>query len=162
LAGRWQTRPVDERAVSVFVPGSWRSKHIALQQASGRQADTQVQPGQWNTVETAGDTAGARLVASHPLRITSLEASSANRRSLAVRVRLAGPDEAGAGLLSIVLSLTDTGGQLVGGTELIIAAKTRDFSVELPLPARRGAYRLKASLCAGERVVDNARIDLSL
>jgi hypothetical protein len=186
LDGRWQARPVEDHAVSVFVPGAWEEKRVVLEPAPGiawadalaggtslpREPETGVYtagphlaPGQWNTVSLPdGDPAGGRLVASAHLHICCLEAAPASNRSLAVRVKLDGPEGGaaaqGAGLLSIVLTLTAPDGSLLGGTDLTIASRTRDLSVELPLPGTRsGAFRLKATLCADEQILDNARID---
>jgi hypothetical protein len=158
LDSQWQTRPIDAETVGVFVPGAWAGREVTVQPAHGH-AGT-VEPGGWNALRL-NETEGARLEAAHPLHITSLEASAANQRSLAVRLRLSAPDGAAvAGLLTIVLSLTATSGKLVGGTDLTVGARTRDLSVELPLPSPHGTYRLKAALCAGERVIDNARVDI--
>lgn len=179
----WQARPVNGRTASVFVPGPWNDKRVVLKPGSSPawstaqignteltreqgedawKASPALRPGHWNTVTTDGDTPGSRLEASAPLHITALEGRAANQKSLAVRVRLNGPEETQPGLLTIVFSLTSVIGRLAGGTEVTVSSRTRDLSVELPLPDSRGLYRLKAALCAGDRVIDNARIDVQV
>ena len=182
LDGRWQTRPLDARTVSVFVPGPWAEKKVVLTSdaASGwtaaevggvplRQDTTEqgwsasphLKVGHWNTVQTDGHTAGGRLVASEPLHIVGLDAKSANQRSVSVRIRLEGGDE--QGLIGIVITLSSAAGAHVGGNEMTVSGRTRDLTVEVPVKSYRpGAYRLKAALLAGDRVVDNARVDLTL
>ncbi|HYF93825.1 MAG TPA: hypothetical protein VD969_16555 [Symbiobacteriaceae bacterium] len=183
LDGRWQVRRIDAESVSVFVPGSWTEKdvilkpgvgHVAVEAAingqplvpenaeQGFRTDQQLSPGEWNTVRVAGDLDGARLVARNDLHITALEAVGAVKNSLSVRIRLAG-EIAGPCLLSLDFSLTAADGCRVGGMEIVVGSKTRDLSVEMPLGASlTGPYRLKATLCCGERVVDNARVDIQL
>jgi hypothetical protein len=189
LDGRWQARRIDDQSVSVFVPDSWTDKAIVLREGEGHpleqpsvggaalksdlaepgwRAEAHVVPGEWNTVSATGDMTGARLEAGNDLHITSLEAVSANQRSLAVRVRLAGSSgevsaEKTLCLLSLEFTLTAPDGRQVGGMDLVVGNKTRDLSVEMPVPAALGGpHRLKATLCCNDRVVDNARIDLHL
>ncbi|HYG56520.1 MAG TPA: hypothetical protein VD902_00430 [Symbiobacteriaceae bacterium] len=182
LDGRWQTRPLGTRAVSVFVPGSWAEKKVVLKPAATRswsaaeagsaqldydareqgwQAGPHLNVGEWNAVSTDGDTSGGRLVASNPLHITALEARVANQRSVSVRIRINGEED--AGLLGIVLTLSSATGAHIGGTEITVTGKTRDLTVEVPVKGvRPGVCRLKATLSTSDRVVDNARIDLQL
>lgn len=182
LDGLWQTRHQGSRAVSVFVPGSWADKKVLLKPASagewtaaqvgttplspdrdeeGWLAGPHLKAGQWNTVQTDGHTAGGRLVASEPIHMVGLEARVANQRSVSVRIRLDGGEE--QGLLGIVITLSSAAGAHVGGAELTVTGRTRDLTVEVPVKSYRpGTYRLKATLSAGDRVVDNARLDLSL
>jgi hypothetical protein len=184
LDGRWRVRPASEHAVSVFVPGAWEEKRVLVEPelgaawASVQAGETSLQPepeggafvagphltpGQWNTIALQdGAPIGGKLVATEQLYIAGLNAAPASNRSLAVRIRLGGDERSArnAGLLSIVLTLTAPTGKLVAGTDLTIAARTRDLSVELPLPgAKAGLLRLKATLCAGEQILDNARVD---
>jgi hypothetical protein len=104
-----------------------------------------------------------QLGISHSLYIDSLQVTDASERSLSIAVRLSGDDEGQLQLLHLVFTLTAVNGAQVGGMEVTIGRKTRGLTIEMPLPARlRGTYRLKASLCAGETVIDDARIDIVL
>lgn len=181
----WHSRPGDKYSADLFIPGSWSGQRIVLTPAEGEtwsearigsqnlepadgdawEAGTASEPGQWNTVSVKGGTIdGASLSASSHLRFASLHASTASERSLSVRIRLAGEaSEREPGLLTIVITLSALDGRQAGGVEVTIGRRTRDLTVDMPVtepPA--GPYRLKASLCAEERVLDNARTDLSL
>lgn len=189
LDGRWQVRQVDERSVSVFVPGSWTDKSVVLREGEGHpleavtvdgeplqpataeggwQTEPGLKPGEWNAVSTQGELTGATLVAGDDLHITDLTATPANRHSLSVRVRLSGsageaPGPKIACLLSLYFTLSAADGSQIGALDLVVGNKTRELSVEMPVQdARGGAFRLKATLCCGDRIVDNARIDLQL
>ncbi len=180
LDSRWQTRNAAEGRVTVFVPAPWADKHVVLQPAQGQNwtgaslegAPLQrnpagewnaasVQPGAWNSVTVADGTAdGARLVASDQLHISALDASVASDRSLSVRVRLS---DGARGPVIIVFTVSAHDGRQVGGTELLLSRKTREVSVEIPLPnIRAGHYRLKATVSDGDHVVDNARLDVKI
>jgi len=167
LDGRWQARQIDDQSVSVFVPGSWTEKNVLLKPAGDRsETETEsapaVQPGQWNTVEVAGGLTGTKLEACNDLHITGLEATNAGRGCLSVRIRLTGT-VAEPSLLNIAFSLTAADGRRVGGMDLVVGHKTRDLTVEMPLDAGlAGPCRLKAALCCGDQVVDNARTDIVL
>lgn len=167
LDGRWQARQIDGTSVSVFVPGSWTEKNVLLKPADDSSAtesetDPGVEPGQWNTIEVAGGLAGTKLQACNELHITALEATNAGRGCLSVRIRLTGT-VADPCLLSLAFSLTAADGRRVGGMDLVVGHKTRDLSVEMPLDASlTGPCRLKAVLCCGDQVVDNARTDVVL
>lgn len=191
LDERRHAHSINGQNVSVFVPGSWAGARVVLKpgtraawtgaEAGGKDlphdahehvwsAGEALEPGQWNTVKAhGGQTAEGRLEATPHLHLAGLEAKAASQRSLAVRVRLDGPEPAptdaetvnGArlgALLTVVLSLTAADGRLVGGTEVTLGRRARELTVELPAP-RHGLYRLKAVLCEGEQIIDNARID---
>lgn len=198
LADRWHVCPVNEREASVFVPGPWGEKQVVLMAGNGEapsavrienqdlersqaegiwQAGEHLNPGQWNHVAAAdGNMAGARLVASNPLHISRLEATSASPHSLSVRVRLTdapvakAPAEGGeapclrsAGLLTLFFTLMTPDGQQVAGMEITLGRRTRDLSVEMPCHSPlAGSYRLKAALCNEEYVIDNARVDVTV
>gem|GEM_PF-6506080 len=147
-----------------------------LKEEDGWAAGPHVKVGEWNSVSVAeGHVSHGRLVASEAMHLTSLEASAKEHR-LSIRVRLAktegeepeanspdGPTLRGLNLLSLVFTLTAVDGRQMGGMEVTIGRKTRDLSVEMELPtALSGPHRLKACLCSGDHVLDNARIDLSL
>lgn len=167
LDGRWKTRQIDGQSVSVFVPGSWTEKNVMLRPADGStvteaQAEPRLEPGQWNTVEVAGGLTGTKLEARNELHITALEATKAGRGSLSVHIRLTGT-VAGSCLLNLSFSLTAADGRRVGGMDLVVGHQTRDLSVEMPLDATlAGPCRLKAALCCGDQVIDNARTDMEL
>ncbi|HWI62526.1 MAG TPA: hypothetical protein VNT75_11845 [Symbiobacteriaceae bacterium] len=182
LDGRWQTRPIDAQSVSAFVPGSWTDKAAILKPGAGGATAAQVnsetlQPaqdepgwqtaphlrsGQWNNIQVEEDLTGARLEASDQFHIAGVDASSQGKNALNVRIRLTG-SPATPCLLSLHVSLTAVDGRLIGGMELVVSNKTRDLSAALPLTnAHSGPVRLKVTLCCGERVIDNARIDLTL
>jgi hypothetical protein len=164
LDGHWQTRRIDGRSVSVFVPGSWADKQVVLRAGEEQnwRAEPTLQPGQWNKVELPADTSdGARLVASDDLRITRLQAGVTGSRSLGIRIALAGtaPEPC---LLTLDFTLTAADGRRTGAMDVVVSSKNRDLSLEMDLPAPlRGPHRLKATLSCGERVVDNARIDIN-
>jgi len=164
LDGRWQTRRIDDHSVSVFVPGSWADKQVVLRSGEEKdlRAEPNLQPGQWNTVELPADTPdGTRLVASDDLRITRLQASVAGNRKLGIRIALAGaaPEPC---LLTLDFALTAADGRRTGAMDAVVSSKNRDLSLEMDLPAPlTGPHRLKATLSCGERVVDNARIDIN-
>lgn len=184
LDGRWQARRLDSESVSVFVPGSWTEKKVLLrpgekgeptaaeangehlasdQEEPGWQADPSLQLGHWNTVRVSGGLEGTRLVARDELHITRLEASPGGKNGLAVRICLHGGKLETPGLLILDFSLTATDGQHVGGMSVAVGSRTRDISLEMPVTVTlHGVFRLKATLSHGDRVVDNARIDLEL
>lgn len=183
LDGRWQAKPLDAESVSAFVPGSWTDKSVILkpgegsdlnavmvggellqsaQDEPGWQTAPQLNPGQWNTVQVTGDLTGARLETSDPFHISRLEAANQGRDAVNVRIGLTGSPGTPC-LLSLHVSLTAADGRHIGGMELVVGNKTRDLSAALPLAAPyAGPVRLKATLCCGERVIDNARVDINL
>lgn len=179
VPGPWKDRRV------LLVPGvteTWSAARIDDtelpydQEEQGWVATGRLDPREWNMVAAAnGFVSGARLVASNQLHIASLEATPADRR-LSVRVRLATSEPActdagggespcflSAGLFTLFFTLTAADGRQVGGMEVTVGRRTRDLSVEVPLPAGlTGSHRLKAVLCADDAVLDNARTDLQL
>ncbi len=185
LDDRWQSRPDGRQSSSVYVPAPWRDKRVVLKPAPGErwsavtiegqelsrptadeswQADAALAPGQWNSVEVENGTIeGARLVASHPFHITALEATPLSEQRLSVRVRLDGPAEGPPGLFTLLFTLSAADGRHIGGMDVTVGRKARDLTVEMVLPERiQGSYRLKASLCEEDAVIDNARIDLEI
>lgn len=163
LDGRWQTRRLDDDSVSVFVPGSWADKQVVLRtgQEKDWRAESHLQPGQWNPVELpAAASEGARLVASDDLHITRLQAGKVGDRSLGIRISVAGT-VAEPCLLTLDFTLTAADGRRVGAMDVAVSSKHRDLSLDMPLMAPlTGPHRLKATLSCGERVVDNARLDI--
>lgn len=164
LDGRWQTRQIGEHTVSVFVPGSWTDKQIVLRAGEDKvwRAEPNLQPGQWNPVELPpGALKGARLVASDDLHITRLQAAKAGDRSLGIHICLA-RDVAAPGPLALNFTLTAADGRRVGAIDVVLRGKNHDLSLEMPLAVPlAGPHRLKATLSCGERVVDNARIEIN-
>ncbi|MDF2629762.1 MAG: hypothetical protein K0R39_3593 [Symbiobacteriaceae bacterium] len=165
LDGRWQARQIDENTVSVFVPGSWTDKRVLLRTGDGDAGvSVHLQPGQWNEVALPpGALAGARLAAGDDLRITRLQATAPGSRSLGIDVSLAGEVTGDAPcLLTLTFTLTAADGRRVGGMDLAVSNTNCNLSLEMPLTEPlTGPHRLKAALSCGERVADNARIDIN-
>ena len=185
---RWHARQLTNNAARIFVPGPWAERRVVLTPETGTtwsaariaeqsldqdpqtgdwEAAASLEPGQWNSVATeGGEVAGAQLTASSVLHISSLEATVLSDRCLSVRVRLAGHEQqpsAPQQLLTLYFTLTSPDGSELGGMDVTIAPKSRGLSIEMPLPhSIAGIYRLKASLCCDETVIDNARITLDV
>lgn len=131
----------------------------ALEQADGEwSVGTAFRHGDWNTVSlSGGEASGARLVASSNLHIRSLEAAPTSDRSLSIRVKLS--DE---GIVTLYFSLTGADGHEAGRLEVVVGRRTRDLTVEMPVTeSLSGSYRLKATLIVGDRVLDNARLEIA-
>lgn len=157
----------------------WSAAHIGERslerdpETGNWQADNTLTAGQWNTVSAEdGEITGAKLTASSVLHISQLEVSCLLERGLSIRIQLAGHEQLPGGtaptglagrLLTLYFTLTTPSGEELGGMDVTIAPKTRGLSIEMPLPRSvSGTYRLKACLCSGETVIDNARITVNI
>jgi hypothetical protein len=108
----------------------------------------------------------------HPLRdqaissvvFTQFSADQVDDQTLAMMITLGQPDgEATWGALQLCFTLTACDGRQVGGLICPAFASGAPFSVDLPLPpGLLGPHRLKATLSAGENLMDSARIGLVL
>lgn len=176
---RWQAEALSENQVRVFVPAPWRGQRAVLhpgpdqdwsavqmageplrpdEAGSGWLAPDSLRPGAWNDVQASGSVDGGRMVTSSGLYISTLEADLATERSLSVRTRLSVE-----GSVTLFFSLTGRDGRQVGAQEVQVSRRARALTVELHTDeALKGRYRLKAVLMVGERILDNARIDIDL
>lgn len=176
---RWQAEPLSENRARVFVPGPWAGHRVVLTPGPGAEwsaahvageaavpdtdaegwvAGEALRPGTWNQVEASGSLDGGRMVASTGLYIRTLEADRASDRSIAVHIRLSLE-----GTVSLFFSLTTPDGRCVGAQEVQVSRRARALTVELHTDETlQGPYQLKAVLTAGERILDNARVDVRL
>lgn len=176
---RWQAEALAENRVRVFVPAPWRGRRAVLQPAPGQewsdvylggerlQSDANgegwvgpesIQLGAWNEVEASGTVEGGRMVASSGLFIRTLEADLSSERSLSVRTRLSME-----GAVTLFFTLTGREGVQVGAQEVQVSRRARALTVELHANQElKGRYRLKAVLMMGDRILDNARVDMDL
>lgn len=176
---RWQAEAQAENRVRVFVPAPWRGQRAVLQPARGQEwsevqmggeplqpdengegwvGPQSIQLGTWNEVQVSGTVEGGRMVASSGLFICTLEADLATERSLSIRTRLSME-----GAVTLFFTLTDPDGRQVGAQEVQVSRRARALTVELHAKEElKGRHRLKAVLMIGDRILDNARIDIDL
>jgi hypothetical protein len=98
------------------------------------------------------------------VRFTQFSADQVDNQTLGIVITLCQADgEAAEGALQLCFTLTASDGRQVGGLICPAFASGAPFSVDMDLPpGLLGPHRLKATLSAGENVVDNARIGLVL
>lgn len=173
----------DAHCASLFIPGGWTGRRLVLRPAPGvtwsavqapkgeaaRQEGawdltTLVEPGDWQRVTVAGGPIeGAVLESSDPLCIAQLEAWYDPPETLSIRVRLGkSPAATGRqGLITLLFTLTDSRGELVGRQEVMLGPKTAELAVALVFTREPlGRCRLKVTLCQDQQVIDDARIEL--
>lgn len=146
----------------VWAPPVWRENKVLLRAAGAddvRDISDTMRFGTFHKIEGAPDTAYVEEASN--LWLSGLEASLVGDDRLSVQVSLSG--SAPQQPLVIVLTLTGAGGKELGHTEVVLGRKARSVAVEVRIPSSaRGQVRLKATLCMGEKVVDNARTVVEL
>jgi len=162
LDNPWQSQRTSPHGRRVFVPAPWAGTKIHLIPRKGSQLSQPFQAfefGTWNSLEGEGALDGARLVASLPLHIERVEWTTSSNRQLTVQT-----DLKGAYRCSLHVTLSATNGQLVASVHQPVTGRADRVRIELDLPAPlvAGAYRLKVVLAAGDQIMDNARVDLSV
>lgn len=145
------------RDEQVWVPPVWRENRVLLRGAgatAAREIGETLSFGTFNKMEGAPDT--AFIEEAGDMWLSGLEARLAGADRLAVQVSLNGTSPRQP--VVIVLTLTGAGGQEIGHSEVVPGRKARSVAVGIQIsPSVHGPVRLKATLCIGEKVVDNAR-----
>lgn len=173
----------DKHSASLFIPGSWAGRRIVLKPApdvhwsevrtevgepvrldGSWDLTTAVEPGRWQKLSVeGGPLAGAVVESSDPLHIARLEGWYDPPEAISIRCRLGkSPAATGRnGLITLLFSLSDERGELVGRQEVVVGPKTAELAVALPITRKpHGRCHLKAALCLDQQVIDDARIAL--
>lgn len=174
----------DAQAASLFIPPSWTGRRMVLKpppgvawsavQTEGGEPvrlnggdwdlSAALEPGRWQNLSVlGGPLAGAVLESSDPLYIARLEGWYDPPETLSIRARLGkSPAAAGRqGMITLLFTLTDERGGLVGRQEVVVGPKTAELAVALVIAREpQGRCRLKAALCLDQQVIDDARIEI--
>jgi hypothetical protein len=155
LKTAWRTRRDAAGRLEVYLPATWGRKAVA-----GDEGEPLAEPGDWKGGQWIPLPPGAppvgRLVACEPLHLKAIRAERVGPR-LFLTVQVSTPPRDG----SLAISLTGSGGQLLTmWTEQIPVGSTQTKLIREVTEGAYGPLRVKVVLLEGDRIADNARIDL--
>jgi hypothetical protein len=156
LKTAWRTRRDAAGRLEVYLPATWGRKAVAGDEGEPLAGPGDWQGGQWVPLPPEAPQIG-RLVACEPLHLKSIRAERVGPR-LSLTVQVSTPPKDG----SLTVSLTGPGGHLLAmWTEQLPAGSTQTTLMRHLPEGACGPLRVKVVLLDGDRIADNARIDLS-